>query len=482
MVVEIPISEKSAYEAGPTTNKNYKEKETNNDKISVNFEKEDYKKTDKRKIGREENNNRSIASPSVSTSLSGRENKEPFTKDRCKIPTIEDDWIYATAPDGNKTISESRRRIIKHNKNDDLKKTSSESLPVSAHKEHISTASTGQIDACNDLPDGRTKNSNIKPRKSFESKSTTSKTNKSLTPGKNYNAPLFIPSKKLSTETATAPTGACTTFYINSTPVNVDQNCLYYQPYHNPSSYYDSLHHPLHYYSAQSSSIHFNYIQHNDISNNQSNDKQSREVGLKSIREDTKEKNLRKSNEESSKNPSEKVTKTSHSKKLSVIERADCPGKKQSNKESVPANVSKEAISEMAAASVDCFTPSHYDQQGGGECANNSGLEQAFDETPFVASPPVLSPITGNHGDLFINPAFAAQVMQGPGGPIQPGPTTFMSFLSDGSLVGPMGEIYCPSTDFYLVDQNGDVPPALVPSPQANSFDGEYGIGVEKIS
>ena len=58
-----------------------------------------------------------------------------------------------------------------------------------------------------------------------------------------------------------------------------------------------------------------------------------------------------------------------------------------------------------------------------------------------------------------------------PPGPV---PGTFMSFLSDGSLVGPMGDIYCPPTHFFLVDQNGDVPPSLVPPPpRCNSIDGK---------
>ena len=59
-------------------------------------------------------------------------------------------------------------------------------------------------------------------------------------------------------------------------------------------------------------------------------------------------------------------------------------------------------------------------------------------------------------------------------GPVPQDPTAFMSFLSDGSLVGPMGEIYCPPTDYFLVDTNGDIPPTLVSPTQGSNFDGKF--------
>ena len=55
------------------------------------------------------------------------------------------------------------------------------------------------------------------------------------------------------------------------------------------------------------------------------------------------------------------------------------------------------------------------------------------------------------HNDLFVNPAFA-----------------HMSFLSDGSMVGPSGEIYSPAEYFpsLLVEQPQEIPAVIPVSPQ----------------
>ena len=57
----------------------------------------------------------------------------------------------------------------------------------------------------------------------------------------------------------------------------------------------------------------------------------------------------------------------------------------------------------------------------------------------------------GHHNDLFVNPAFA-----------------HMSFLPDGSMVGPNGEVYTPAEYFpsLLVEQPQDVPAVIPVSPQ----------------
>jgi hypothetical protein len=54
------------------------------------------------------------------------------------------------------------------------------------------------------------------------------------------------------------------------------------------------------------------------------------------------------------------------------------------------------------------------------------------------------------HNDLFVNPAFA-----------------HMSFLSDGSMVGPMGELYCPAEYFPALQE---VPAVIPVSPQPGEF------------
>lgn len=59
------------------------------------------------------------------------------------------------------------------------------------------------------------------------------------------------------------------------------------------------------------------------------------------------------------------------------------------------------------------------------------------------------------HNDLFVNPAFA-----------------HMSFLSDGSMVGPCGEIYSPAEYFpsLLVEHSQEVPAVIPVSPQPGDF------------
>ena len=71
-------------------------------------------------------------------------------------------------------------------------------------------------------------------------------------------------------------------------------------------------------------------------------------------------------------------------------------------------------------------------------------------------------PPPGGGDGLFVNPAFA-----------------HMSFLSDGSMVGPMGEIYSPAEYFpsLLVEHSQEVVPAVIPvSPQPGEYPapGEY--------
>ncbi len=82
-------------------------------------------------------------------------------------------------------------------------------------------------------------------------------------------------------------------------------------------------------------------------------------------------------------------------------------------------------------------------------------------EPIFTSSDLPLQPYAGpgpTHNDLFINPAFA-----------------HMSFLSDGSVVGPNGEIYSPAEYFpsLMVENSHEVPGVIPVSPQP----GEYGQG-----
>lgn len=60
-----------------------------------------------------------------------------------------------------------------------------------------------------------------------------------------------------------------------------------------------------------------------------------------------------------------------------------------------------------------------------------------------------------SHNDLFVNPAFA-----------------HMSFLSDGSMVGPNGEIYSPAEYFpsLLVEHSQEVPAVIPVSPQPGEY------------
>ena len=101
MVVDLPISESSAYKAGPTIDKGYyKEKETNKDKRSVKLENvgeediPDYKNTGKRKIDQEENNNKRETSFAISSAIPVLENKDKFSvSDKSKISKVKTDKL-----------------------------------------------------------------------------------------------------------------------------------------------------------------------------------------------------------------------------------------------------------------------------------------------------------------------------------------------------------------------------------------------------
>ena len=97
MVVDLPISESSAYEAGPTIDKSYKEKETNKDKRSVKLENvgdiSDYENTSKRKIDQEENNNRSKNVYSFSSSFAVIENTDELTEDKSIISKVKSEKV-----------------------------------------------------------------------------------------------------------------------------------------------------------------------------------------------------------------------------------------------------------------------------------------------------------------------------------------------------------------------------------------------------
>ena len=82
---------------------------------------------------------------------------------------------------------------------------------------------------------------------------------------------------------------------------------------------------------------------------------------------------------------------------------------------------------------------------------------------PYAAGPTPLhpaDPLAGGTGgppynDLFVNPAFA-----------------HMSFLSDGSMVGPNGEIYSPAEYFpsLMVQHSQEVPAVIPVSPQPGDY------------
>ncbi len=80
-----------------------------------------------------------------------------------------------------------------------------------------------------------------------------------------------------------------------------------------------------------------------------------------------------------------------------------------------------------------------------GAAGTGTGVPQMPELTGTMPSP-------GHHNDLFVNPAFA-----------------HMSFLSDGSMVGPMGEIYSPAEYFpgVIAEQSSEVPSVIpvVPPP-----------------
>ena len=93
---------------------------------------------------------------------------------------------------------------------------------------------------------------------------------------------------------------------------------------------------------------------------------------------------------------------------------------------------------------------------GGGEqpifTSSDLPLQPYATPTPLPGPAPTAPPY-GN--DLFVNPAFA-----------------HMSFLSDGSMVGPNGEIYSPAEYFpsLMVEHSQEVPAVIPVSPQPGDY------------
>ena len=462
MVFDLPISEKSAYEAGQTIHKNYKEKGTNKDKISAKLENvvvlPEGKNTDKIKIAREENNNKTSTSFSISASILASGNAKICSRVKT-VPLTQNDKSSKLNEHGiSKSTSKASGYKTRNEENEDLSNQSIESALVTTAK------NTRSIVAEREIETNKVSADISKERKNKKLDDKVCNSSEKLTPGKNYNAPLFIPSKALYRESAAY---GDTNLYSNANSGNTD-HCVYYPVY---PSYYDSTTQSLPFYTTQTDSISYNNLYHNLSA--QTPEKSQQNLVSKSTDKCMKKV---KSNEGPTKIDEEKVVHTKSSGRLSVIETNHSTATESHfGKE----KHSKEQIARMAAASVDCFTPSQYESHGG-ECTNNSQTQHqpydpsnAEENSSFLTSHPGLSPITGNHGDLFINPAFAAHAMSGHG-PVPQDPTAFMSFLADGSLVGPMGEIYCPPTDYFLVDTNGDIPPTLVSPAQGSNFDGKF--------
>ena len=448
MVVDVPISENSAYNAEPRrVDKSYKEKETNHkDKRSAKLgnieDSSDYKNTRKGKIEQEENNNKSTNSFSISSHIPLLEYTDKFSREKKDISTSKSDkHMLAHQNSISIPISQCATSTTRQKKKDLNKDFTTEKLRnITKPTEEKNT----KVEECIIKEELSIIN---KERHTKVVDNSLCKKDGSITPGKNYNAPLFVPSKYLFKNTHD------TSFHI------MRENCMYYPTY---PSYYESPHHLSYYYNRSNSSgiatINQNlsgplvekpcsHLVHKPVGN----EKPSKEAG-----EDGATKN---------------ESKSSSNERLSVIDSNSGPRGRHFTK-SKPL---KEQMADTVAVSVDCFTPAQ-DELQDTEPAKQSELHRHFslsnnEETSYLAShPPVLSPITGNHGDLFINPEFATHL-------VPPDPSsTFMSFLSDGSMVGPMGEIYCPSTDYFLLDQNGDIPPSLISSPQGSHYDGKFGI------
>ena len=467
MVVDLPISESSAYKAGPTIDKGYyKEKETNKDKRSVKLENvgeediPDYKNTGKRKIDQEENNNKGETSFAISSAHSTvLENKDKFAvSDKSKISKVKSDKLLLIK-ETSICISSSHHNtnnISKPKEKIDLKtKVEGEKLSDTIHKSNDQNK-----DTLNDSMKNHSQTNNHEKINERTLDGNANNVNKSVAPGKNCNAPLFIPSKYLST-TRPPPTN---TVYAMKEP------CIYYPAY---PSYYDS-----------SNPISYNYSRNNSI-NVENLNEESAEKGFKnSPLNKEKDKSIehvdivKESNEPAKHCTNDKEDKSSSVEQLSVIEEPNNGPPEDHYTKITPL---KEEASKMGDASVESFTPSQYESQnsennGNPEVQDSYSLQNTDEPSPFIASHPVLSPITGNHGDLFINPALAhaAHASLQAHGLIHPDPPSFMSFLPDGSLVSPMGEMYCPPPDYFIMDQNGDMPPGLVSPSHSNNFDGKY--------
>jgi hypothetical protein len=449
MVVDLPISESSAYEAGPTIDKAHKEKETNKDKRSVKLENvgdiPDYKNTGKGKIDQEENNNKSQTSFAISSPIPVLENTDKSTRDKSNISKVKTDKVLL--------IKETSICILNSHHN-----TSTTTQKEKDLKKDIVAGSTAIIPKSNDIRkenDNECMNNDTKSTNQEKSSTQTykneHKSNESITPGTNCNAPLFIPSKYLSERPP------------ENTVYAMKEPCIYYPTY---SSYYDSPR-----------SISYNYSRPNSENADTIDQKSVVEPSEKLLMH--KHENAidnvdkQKDSTESQENcVMEEEDKSSSDEQLSVIEPNNVPSESHCKK----ITPLKEGTSELAETSVECFTTSQYESQetdtnGNSEIQDSYNLSNTTDAT-FLPSHPMLSPITGNHGDLFINPAFAAEALQAHG-LVHPDPQSFMNFLPNGNLVGPMGEIYCPPPDYYIMDQNGDIPPGLVSPPQGSSFDGE---------
>ena len=468
MVVDLPISESSAYKAGPTIDKGYKEKETNKDKRSVKLENvgdiPDYKNTGKRKIDQEENNNKGETSFAISSAIPVLENKDKFAvSDKSKISKVKTDKLLLIKETSicissslqNTTISQQKEKI-------DLTKDFKEekTLPEAIHKSNDQNK-----DNLNDSMKDQSQSNNHEKTNEQSSESNENKDNGSVAPGKNCNAPLFIPSNYLSSSRPPP---------IN-TVYEMKEPCIYYPAY---PSYYDSSNHPISY----------GYNKTNSIDGENLNDDFSEKPVKKSQLQKEKDisiENVSKENE--SNEPSKHCTngkedKSSSVERLSVIEEPNNNPPENTYTKITPL---KEETSKMGDVSVESFTPLQYESHnsennGNPEAQSSYSLQNTDEPSPFIASHPMLSPITGNHGDLFINPALAAQAhgaLQAHG-LMHPDPPSFMSFLPDGGLVSPMGDMYCPPPDYYMMDQNGDMPPGLVPPPHSNSFDGNYKVSL----
>ena len=462
MVVDLPISESSAYKAGPTIDKGYKEKETNKDKRSVKLENvgdiPDYKNTGKRKIDQEENNNKGETSFAISSAIPVLENKDKFVvSDKSKISKVKTDKLLLIK-ETSICISSSHHNtnVFKQKEKIDLKKEvkEEETLTETSHK-----SNDRNEDKLNDSMKDQSQTNNHEKINEQTLDGNANKDNQSVAPGKNCNAPLFIPSKYLST---TCPPQTNTIYEMK-------EPCIYYPAY---PSYYDSSN-PMSYGYNKNNSMNVENLSE-DCS-----EKISKELPKEkdtAIEEDVVYE--KKSNEPFKNCTNDKEDKSSSVEQLSVIEESNNSPPENHYTKVMP---SKEETSKMGDVSVESFTTSQYESPNSESNANpevqdSYSLQNTEEPAPFVASHPMLSPITGNHGDLFINPALAQQAhgaLQAHG-LIHPDPTSFMSFLPDGSLVSPMGEMYCPPPDYYMMDQNGDMPPGLVPPPHSNNFDGKY--------